>query len=100
MQTLQNTVTQQGKDITAANSAITKLTGDLSTTNANVSKKADASALCSALQNTVTQQGSTLTSQGSSLTQLNSNLSATQGKTFTRCKMMRPPAQPCRATCS
>ncbi|EOE0251176.1 carbohydrate binding domain-containing protein, partial [Klebsiella oxytoca] len=66
-------VTQQGKDITAANSAITKLTSDLSTTNANVNKKADASAL-QTLQNTVAEQGKTLTSQGSSLTQLNNSL--------------------------
>ncbi|EMJ4790825.1 hypothetical protein R8O69_005711, partial [Klebsiella oxytoca] len=58
VQTLQNTVTQQGKDITAANSAITKLTSDLSTTNANVNKKADASAL-QTLQNTVAEQGKT-----------------------------------------
>ena len=76
VQTLQNTVTQQGKDITAANSAITKLTSDLSTTNANVNKKADASAL-QTLQNTVAEQGKTLTSQGSSLTQLNNALSDT-----------------------
>ncbi|WP_340128671.1 hypothetical protein, partial [Klebsiella pneumoniae] len=68
------TVTQQGKDITAANSAITKLTGDLSTTNANVNRKADATAL-STLQNTVTDQGQKLASQGSSLTQLANTLS-------------------------
>ncbi|HEC2101123.1 TPA: carbohydrate binding domain-containing protein, partial [Klebsiella oxytoca] len=61
------------KDITAANSAITKLTSDLSTTNANVNKKADASAL-QTLQNTVAEQGKTLTSQGSSLTQLSNSL--------------------------
>lgn len=43
--------------ITSQSQSLTKLQNDLSTTNTNVSKKADASAL-SALQNTVTQQGS------------------------------------------
>lgn len=65
--TLQNTVTQQGKDITSASSAITNLQNDLNTANGNINKKADATAL-SALQNTVTQQDKDISSQGSSLT--------------------------------
>lgn len=74
--TLQNTVTQQGKDITSASSAITNLQNGLNTANGNINKKADATAL-SALQNTVTQQGKDLSSQGSSLTQLTNSLNAT-----------------------
>ncbi|WP_374987430.1 phage tail protein [Klebsiella variicola] len=74
--TLQNTVTQQGKDITSASSAITNLQNDLNTANGDISKKADATAL-SALQNTVTQQGKDISSQGSSLTQLTNSLNAT-----------------------
>ncbi len=74
--TLQNTVTQQGKDITSASSAITNLQNDLNTANGNINKKADATAL-SALQNTVTQQGKDVSSQGSSLTQLTNSLNAT-----------------------
>ncbi|RRE78978.1 hypothetical protein EAO21_28800 [Klebsiella pneumoniae] len=60
--TLQNTVTQQGKDITSASSQITALQNNLNTTNSNVSKKADSTTL-NALQNTVTSQGDALTSQ-------------------------------------
>lgn len=74
--TLQNTVTQQGKDITSASSAITNLQNGLNTANGNINKKADATAL-SALQNTVTQQGKDISSQGSSLTQLTNSLNAT-----------------------
>ncbi|HBX6199719.1 TPA: DUF1983 domain-containing protein [Klebsiella pneumoniae] len=74
--TLQNTVTQQGKDITSASSAITNLQNDLNTANGNINKKADATAL-STLQNTVTQQGKDISSQGSSLTQLTNSLNAT-----------------------
>lgn len=71
--TLQNSVTQQGKDITSASSQITALQNSLSTTNSNVSKKADSTAL-SALQSTVTSQGNTLTSQGNRVTSLENNL--------------------------
>ena len=74
--TLQNTVTQQGKDITSASSAITNLQNGLNTANGDINKKADATAL-SALQNTVTQQGKDISSQGSSLTQLTNSLNAT-----------------------
>lgn len=74
--TLQNTVTQQGKDITSSSSAITNLQNDLNTANGNINKKADATAL-SALQNTVTQQDKDISSQGSSLTQLTNSLNAT-----------------------
>ncbi|MGP7161548.1 hypothetical protein ACTZQU_29395, partial [Klebsiella pneumoniae] len=73
---LQGTVTQQGNDIAAANSALTKLSSDLATTNANVNKKADASAM-NTLQNQVTEQGKTLSAQGDSLTQLSNSLSQT-----------------------
>ncbi|HGF0627548.1 TPA: interleukin-like EMT inducer domain-containing protein [Klebsiella pneumoniae] len=71
--TLQNTVTQQGKDITSASSQITALQNNLNTTNSNVSKKADSTAL-NALQNTVTQQGSSISSQGNSITQLKNDV--------------------------
>ena len=71
--TLQNTVTQQGKDITSASSQITALQNNLNTTNSNVSKKADSTAL-NALQNTVTSQGDALTSQGNRVTSLENTL--------------------------
>ncbi|HHL3485324.1 TPA: interleukin-like EMT inducer domain-containing protein, partial [Klebsiella pneumoniae] len=71
--TLQNTVTQQGKDITSASSQITALQNNLNTTNSNVSKKADSTAL-NALQNTVTSQGDALTSQGNRVTLLENTL--------------------------
>lgn len=74
--TLQNTVTQQGKDITSSSSAITSLQNGLVTANSNIDKKADATAL-QTLQNTVTQQGKDLSTQSASLTQLNNSLSAT-----------------------
>ncbi|HGY2078907.1 TPA: hypothetical protein ACNVAO_005612, partial [Klebsiella pneumoniae] len=73
LQTLQNTVTQQGKDIASASSSITSLQNNLNTTNSNVSKKADSTAL-NALQNTVTQQGSSISSQGNSITQLKNDV--------------------------
>ncbi|EIW8738123.1 interleukin-like EMT inducer domain-containing protein [Klebsiella pneumoniae] len=71
--TLQNTVTQQGKDITSASSQITALQNNLNTTNSNVSKKADSTTL-NALQNTVTSQGDALTSQGNRVTLLENTL--------------------------
>ncbi|MFM3109357.1 interleukin-like EMT inducer domain-containing protein [Klebsiella pneumoniae] len=71
--TLQNTVTQQGKDITSASSQITALQNNLNTTNSNVSKKADSTAL-NTLQNTVTSQGDALTSQGNRVTLLENTL--------------------------
>ncbi|WP_225658750.1 TipJ family phage tail tip protein, partial [Klebsiella michiganensis] len=61
---LQSTVSQQEDKLTSQGLSLTKLTNDLSATNANVNKKADASAL-QTLQNTITQQGETLTTQGS-----------------------------------
>ncbi|WP_228304570.1 TipJ family phage tail tip protein, partial [Klebsiella michiganensis] len=66
---LQSTVSQQEDKLTSQGLSLTKLTNDLSATNANVSKKADASAL-QTLQNTVTQQGGTLTTQGSAIVSL------------------------------
>ncbi|MDH8468988.1 hypothetical protein QIG79_27945, partial [Klebsiella pneumoniae] len=53
-----------------------KLSSDLATTNANVNKKADASAM-NTLQNQVTEQGKTLSAQGDSLTKLSNSLSQT-----------------------
>ncbi|MEW6798332.1 TipJ family phage tail tip protein [Klebsiella pneumoniae] len=73
--TLQNTVTQQGKDITSASSQITALQNNLNTTNSNVSKKADSTAL-NALQNTVTSQGDALTSQGNRVTSIENSLTS------------------------
>lgn len=66
--------TAEGK-ITSQSSSITKLTNDLATTNSNVNKKADATAL-STLQSTVTQHGNTLTSQGNSITSLKNSLTS------------------------
>ncbi|EPC3884589.1 host specificity protein J, partial [Klebsiella michiganensis] len=72
---LQSTVSQQEDKLTSQGLSLTKLTNDLSATNANVSKKADASAL-QTLQNTVTQQGGTLTTQGSAIVSLENSLNA------------------------
>ncbi|MDU3204623.1 MAG: phage tail protein, partial [Klebsiella sp.] len=66
---LQSTVSQQEDKLTSQGLSLTKLTNDLSATNANVNKKADASAL-QTLQNTITQQGETLTTQGSAIVSL------------------------------
>jgi hypothetical protein len=74
--TLQNTVTQQGKDITSSSSAITSLQNGLVTANSNIGKKADATALQS-LQNTVTQQGKDISTQSGNVTNLQNSLSAT-----------------------
>ncbi len=72
---LQSTVSQQDGKLTSQGLSLTKLTNDLSATNANVNKKADASAL-QTLQNTITQQGGTLTSQGSAIVSLENSLNA------------------------
>lgn len=74
--TLQNTVTQQGKDITSSSSAITSLQNGLVAANSNIDKKADATALQS-LQNTVTQQGKDISTQSGNVTNLQNSLSAT-----------------------
>lgn len=74
--TLQNTVTQQGKDITSSSSAITSLQNGLVAANSNIDKKADATALQS-LQNTVTQQGKDISMQSGNVTNLQNSLSAT-----------------------
>ncbi|EPM0775404.1 phage tail tip fiber protein, partial [Klebsiella pneumoniae] len=76
LQSLQNTVTQQGKDITSSSSAITSLQNGLVTANSNIDKKADATALQS-LQNTVTQQGKDISTQSGNVTNLQNSLSAT-----------------------
>lgn len=70
---LQSTVTQQGKTLTSQGSAVTKLQNDLTTTNASVSKKADASAL-SALTNRVTATEGSLTTQSGQLTMLKNSM--------------------------
>ncbi len=76
LQTLQNTVIQQGDTVSSHTSAITNLQNSLKTTNENVAKKADASAL-QTLQNTVKQQGDTLSAHTSSITKLESSLKTT-----------------------
>lgn len=63
---LDGTVLSQGQ-------SITRLTNDLNTTNSNLARKADSTAL-SSLDNKVTQQGTQITSQASKLTQLESSL--------------------------
>jgi len=72
---LQSTVSQQEDKLISQGLSLTKLTNDLSATNANVNKKADASAL-QTLQNTITQQGGTLTTQGSAIVSLENSLNA------------------------
>ncbi|HFT4579351.1 TPA: phage tail protein [Klebsiella pneumoniae] len=73
--TLDSTVSQQGDQITSQGNSITKLTNDLATTNNNVSKKADQSAL-SVLSGRVDQTESGLSSADSSITALNSSVRA------------------------
>ncbi|EJU0323970.1 DUF1983 domain-containing protein [Escherichia coli] len=73
--TLDSTVSQQGDQITSQGNSITKLTNDLATTNNNVSKKADQSAL-SVLSGRVDQTESGLSSANSSITTLNSSVRA------------------------
>ncbi|EOE1060517.1 carbohydrate binding domain-containing protein [Klebsiella pneumoniae] len=73
---VQNMVTQQGKDITSQSSSITDLKNSLKTTDANVAKKADASAV-QTLQNTVEQQGRDITTASSDISGLKNSLSTT-----------------------
>ncbi|MFH7090967.1 hypothetical protein ACHWWK_27800 [Klebsiella pneumoniae] len=73
--TLDSTVSQQGDQITSQGNSITKLTNDPATTNNNVSKKADQSAL-SVLSGRVDQTESGLSSANSSITALNSSVRA------------------------
>lgn len=70
---LQNTVTQQGANITSQGSQITNLQNGLNTTNANVSKKADSSALDS-LNSKVSSQSDSLTAQNSRVSSLESRV--------------------------
>lgn len=77
LSSIQNTVTQQGKDIASQSSSITDLKNGLNSTNANVSKKADAEAL-QALQNTVTQQGKDLASTNQAITSLKGRVSTVE----------------------
>ncbi|HBQ6506723.1 TPA: DUF1983 domain-containing protein, partial [Klebsiella variicola subsp. variicola] len=61
--------------ITSQSQQLTNLLNSLNTTNSNVAKKADATALQS-LQNTVEQHGRDLTTQSSALTNLENNFSS------------------------
>lgn len=74
LDTLGNTVTQQGNDLTALSTRTTNLETGLATANNKINTKADSSAL-SALQSTVTNQGNSITSQGSQITTLNQRVS-------------------------
>ncbi|MEE7534908.1 hypothetical protein IV503_25070, partial [Klebsiella huaxiensis] len=73
---LTTTVNQQGSTLTSIGNRTTTLENGLSTTNADVNKKADASTV-QTLQNTVTQQGKDLTATNSAITKLTSDLSTT-----------------------
>lgn len=70
---LQSSVSQQDKTLTSQSSAIAKLQNDLTTTNASVSKKADASAV-TALTNRVTGTEGNLATQSGQLTMLKNSL--------------------------
>ncbi|HBS7685574.1 TPA: hypothetical protein MAR24_005350, partial [Klebsiella pneumoniae] len=72
---LTSRVTSAEGKITSQGQAITKLQGDLSSTNNLVSTKADSTAL-QTLQNSVTQQGNDISGQGSRVTSLENNLTA------------------------
>ncbi|WP_228308143.1 TipJ family phage tail tip protein, partial [Klebsiella oxytoca] len=72
---LQSSVSQQDKTLASQSQAITKLQNDLTTTNSNVSKKADQSALTS-LTGRVEKTESGLTAANSNITSLNSSISA------------------------
>lgn len=76
MSSLQNTVTQQGKDLVSQGTSITGLQNSIKTTNDAVSKKADSSAV-SSLQSTVTQQGKDISSASSDISTLKNNLNTT-----------------------
>lgn len=78
LSSLQNTVTQQGKDISSQSTSITDLNNSLKTTNDNVAKKADSSAV-QTLQNTVTQQGKDISTATSDISSLKSGLATTDG---------------------
>jgi hypothetical protein len=71
---LTSRVTSAEGKITSQGQAITKLQGDLSSTNNLVSTKADSTAL-QTLQNSVTQQGNDISGQGSRAS-LENNLTA------------------------
>ena len=78
LSSLQNTVTQQGKDISSQSTSITDLNNSLKTTNDNVAKKADSSAV-QTLQNTVTQQGKDISAATSDISSLKNGLATTDG---------------------
>ena len=67
---LQNTVTQQGKDLTSNSNAITSLQNNVNVINGTLANKADASAL-SALDSKVVTIDGKVTSNTASLTSLN-----------------------------
>ncbi|MEB7493573.1 hypothetical protein NGC18_27125, partial [Klebsiella pneumoniae] len=70
-----STVKTQGDTLSSIGSRTTSLENSLKTTNDNVSKKADSTAL-QTLQNSVTQQGNDISGQGSRVTSLENNLTA------------------------
>lgn len=78
LSSLQNTVTQQGKDISSQSTSITSLNNSLKTTNDNVAKKADSSTV-QTLQNTVTQQGKDISAATSDISSLKNSLATTNG---------------------
>lgn len=74
LQSLTNTVTQQGTTITAQGKAITNLKASLKVTDDKVNLKADAKTVAS-LTNTVTQQGLDISANTSALTSLKTEVS-------------------------
>lgn len=70
-------VTSAEGTLTSQGNSITKLQNDLSTTNSNISKKADAAAL-TALTNRVTQNEKDIETQSSQTTSLKNSLSTVQ----------------------
>ncbi|SSG19089.1 putative phage tail protein [Klebsiella quasipneumoniae] len=65
-------------NVESQGNSITSLKNDLATTNANVSKKADSSAVAT-IQSTVTQQGKDIASSASDISSLKNSLATTDG---------------------
>ncbi|HDU3818717.1 TPA: DUF1983 domain-containing protein [Klebsiella pneumoniae subsp. pneumoniae] len=65
-------------NVESQGNSITSLNNDLATTNANVSKKADSSAVAT-IQSTVTQQGKDIASSASDISSLKNSLATTDG---------------------
>lgn len=73
LNTLKQTVTDNGKQISANSDAITDLQSSVEDNTQDIAKKADATAVTQ-LQQQVTQHGNTLSSQGSAITQVTGNI--------------------------